>query len=268
MHNLQWEAEREERYKTVLHTAESGKVPDNPIVVVDPVTEFENKIAAFFGAPYAVLTDSCTSAVELCLRHTKAPFISVPHHTYLSIPFLAGKLGIELRWFDTQWQDYYFLTNRVADAAVLWRKESYIPGTFMCLSFQYRKHLSLGRCGAILCDNKEDAIELKKMSYDGRSQNIPWREQDITSVGYHYYATPETAQLGLDKLDTAIATPPKQWRISDWPNLREMTVFKEQPKHKEITPFELKEAIMKELRNIKEALDESIDKKIKEHIKA
>jgi hypothetical protein len=29
--------------------------------------------------------------------------------------------------------------------------------------------------------------------------NIPWRDQDIESYGYHYYMTPETAQLGLDK---------------------------------------------------------------------
>jgi len=35
------------------------------------VTEFESQIADFFGAPYAVATDSCTHALELCLRYTK-----------------------------------------------------------------------------------------------------------------------------------------------------------------------------------------------------
>ena len=34
------------------------------------VSEFESQIAEFFGAPYAVATDSCTHALELCLRHT------------------------------------------------------------------------------------------------------------------------------------------------------------------------------------------------------
>ena len=38
------------------------------------------------------------------------------------------------------------------------------------------------------------------MSYDGRLPDVPWREQNISSVGYHYYMTPETAQLGLEKL--------------------------------------------------------------------
>ena len=42
------------------------------------VTEFENKIAKFFGSPYAVAVDSCTHGVELCLRHTKADKIECP----------------------------------------------------------------------------------------------------------------------------------------------------------------------------------------------
>jgi len=56
----------------------------------------------------------------------------------------------------------YYVTDAVIDAAVLWKKDSYIPGTFMSLSFQYQKHLSLGRGGMILTDNKEAAIQLKK----------------------------------------------------------------------------------------------------------
>ena len=96
----------------------------------------------------------------------------------------------------------------------------------MGLSFQYQKHLSLGRGGLILTDNKEIAIELKKMSYDGRLPNIPWRDQNISSMGYHYYMTPETAQLGLEKLPKAIQTPPKKWVVTDWPDLTKMEIFK------------------------------------------
>ena len=70
----------------------------------------------------------------------------------------------------------------------------------MCVSFQYQKHLSLGRGGIILLDNEEDFITLKKMSYDGRMPNIPWRDQNIDTVGFHYYMTPETAKLGLEKM--------------------------------------------------------------------
>ena len=95
----------------------------------------------------------------------------------------------------------------------------------MCLSFQYQKHLSLGRGGMILLDDKNDAIKLKKMSYDGRTPNIPWREQDVDTIGYHYYMTPETAQMGLNKIDEAMLTQPKKWKYEDWPDLTRMSVF-------------------------------------------
>jgi dTDP-4-amino-4,6-dideoxygalactose transaminase len=190
------------------------------------ITEFENKIAEFFGAPYAIAVDSCTHGVELALRYTQADHIIVPKNTYLSIPFLANKLWIDLFWKDEDWVDYYYLTDQVIDAAVLWKPNSYIPGTFMGISFQYQKHLSLGRGGVILTDNKEAAIQLKKMSYDGRLPNIPWREQNINTIGYHYYMTPETAQLGLEKLPKAIETPPRQWVVNDWPDLTQMDIFK------------------------------------------
>ena len=39
--------------------------------------------------------------------------------------------------------------------------------------------------------------------------------------------TPETAQVGLDKLDNAINSTPKKWIISDWPDLTKMDIFKE-----------------------------------------
>ena len=31
------------------------------------ITEFENKVAEFFGAPYAIAVDSCTHGIEFCL---------------------------------------------------------------------------------------------------------------------------------------------------------------------------------------------------------
>lgn len=190
------------------------------------VKDFENKVAKFFGAKYAVAVDSCTHGLELCLRMQNIQELCVPKRTYISVPFLANKLGIPLKWKEESWQDYYFIEGtNIADAAVLWREDSYIPNTFMCLSFQFQKHLSLGRGGMILTDNKQAAEDLKKMSYDGRLPDVPWRDQDISSFGYHYYMTPETAQIGLDKLEEAINTEPKKWIINDWPDLTKMKVF-------------------------------------------
>ena len=195
----------------------------------ETVTKLEKRLANFFGAPYVVCLDACTHGIELCIRYQNIDTIIVPKRTYISVPFLANKLNIKLEWKNEDWQDYYLVNKHfkpIYDAAVFWKKNGYVPGSFMCLSFQFQKHLSLGRGGAILCDNKEDAIALKKMSYDGRLPNIPWREQDIESFGYHYYMTPETAQLGLDKFDEAIKTKPKKWFINDWPDLTKMKIFK------------------------------------------
>ena len=189
------------------------------------IDQFEKKIADYFGAPYAVAVDCCTHGVELSLRYTKAESIEVPKRTYLSIPFLSDKLGIGLKWKDEDWKDFYYVTDKVIDAAVLWKRNSYVPNTFMSISFQFRKHLSLGRGGVILTDDKKAYLSLKKMSYDGRLPNIPWMEQNIDSAGYHYYMTPETAELGLKKLETALETEPKRWTINDWPDLTQMKIF-------------------------------------------
>ena len=192
------------------------------------VKEFEDKIAEFYGSKYAIAVDSCTHGIELWLRYQHLSYINVPKRTYISIPFLADKLKIQLQWRDEEWQNYYKVNEHfkpIYDAAVLWKKDSYIPGSFMCVSFQFQKHLSLGRGGIILCDNKNDAEILKKMSYDGRIPDSPWRDQNIDIVGYHYYMTPETAQLGLNKLDDAIKTKPRIWNINDWPDLTQLQVF-------------------------------------------
>ena len=143
---------------------------------------------------------------------------------------LASKLNIGLSWWDERlsnmWTDYYFIGDDIIDGAVLWKRNSYTAGTMLNLSFQRQKHLSTIKGGMILLDDEKAAIELKKMSYDGRDQNTPWRDQNVTIEGFHYYMTPETAQMGLDGLEEAINRTPRQWIAQDWPILTEMNVFK------------------------------------------
>ena len=192
----------------------------------DKVDQFEQAIADFYHAPFAVATDSCTHAIELCFRYKKTISITIPTRTYISIAFLPFKLNIDWEWDNKEWKDYYYFGNtNIIDAAVYWKEGGYVKGSFMCLSFQFKKHLSLGRGGMILCEKEEDWINLKKMSYDGRIPNVPWREQNIDSIGFHYYMTPETAILGLNKLEKAKITRPKQWVWRDWPNLSRMYIF-------------------------------------------
>ncbi len=193
----------------------------------ETVTSFENEIAKFYGAPYAVAVDSCTHAIELCLRYKEVKKFTITPYTYPSIPGLAKKIGIEFEWKEEDWKDYYYLggTN-IIDAAVFWKENSYIPDTFMCLSFQFKKHLNLGRGGMILTDDKEARDKLVKMAHDGRNPGISWVEQNIDIIGYHYNMIPEIAEEGLRKLPEAVKTKPKKWSITDWPDLRNMEIFK------------------------------------------
>ena len=96
----------------------------------------------------------------------------------------------------------------------------------MCVSFQFKKHLSLGRGGVILLDDENAYNSLVKMVYDGRDSSIGWVDQDISTMGYHYYMTPETAQMGLHKLEECKDTLPRKWDQSDYPYLPTMSVFK------------------------------------------
>lgn len=190
------------------------------------VTKFEREIARFFGAPYCIAVDSATHGIELCLRYINADSIHCPTRTYLSVPMLANKLKVPLVWRDYEWQDYYQVSLSVFDAAVLWKPNSYIAMSMMCVSFQFQKHLPVGRLGCILLDDEKADKELRRMVYDGRERGIPWREQNISSYGFHYYAQPELAHIGLTKLPAAIKTPPRIWTSADYPLLTEMDVFK------------------------------------------
>ena len=206
---------------------------------MNPILELEQKVSDFFGSPYAVAVDCCTHGIELCLRllnegDTKFDYqYTCPKWTYLSVPMTFEKLNLDWNFTDEKWSDKYVIGNtNIYDAAVLWEKNSYIPSTMMCVSFQLKKHLSLGKGGIILLDNAEDADILRQIRYDGRPQlEAPWAEQDIQLFGYHYQMTYETAQLGVGKFSEAIYREPKKWTYKDYPDLSTYDIFKKGIQH-------------------------------------
>jgi len=192
------------------------------------IEEFENLIADYFGSNYAVSVDCCTHGIELCLRLLESNNVECPTKTYLSIPMTFEKLNLSWSFVDKYWEDFYQIGNTpIIDAAVLWKPNSYIHGTYTCLSFQFKKHLNLGRGGMILLDSKQDYHTLKKMRWDGRVDNVLWQDQNIDTMGYHYYMTPETAKLGIEKFHQVKNIAPKLWCSNDYPDLRSMTIFKD-----------------------------------------
>ena len=190
----------------------------------EKISEFESALAKFTGAPYAVMTDCCTHAIELCLRVDRVKRCSIPAHTYLSVPMTLHKLDIAFDYTDIEWLGEYQLTGtRVWDSARLLKQGMYRPGMLQCLSFGFNKPLSIGRGGAILTDDVEVYDVLKLQCYDGRDLSIsPWENQKTFRIGYHYRPTIEEAVRALELLPTIDQEPkPKQY-----PNLREIIIIK------------------------------------------
>ena len=188
----------------------------------EKIIEFERALAKFTGAPYAVMTDCCTHAIELCLRYDKITRVQFPAHTYLSIPMTMHKLGIEYNYSDKLWTgEYQFIGTRIWDSARLLREGMYRPGQLQCLSFGHRKPLEIGRGGAILTDDVEIYDILSQQRYDGRDLSVsPWEQQKIFRVGYHYKPTIEEAVIGLEKLSGVDQTP----KYFEYPDLREIII--------------------------------------------
>ena len=191
---------------------------------------FEKKIADFFGAPYAVAVDCCTHALELSFRLRNQPLdtVYVPTHTYMSVPMVLEKLNQSWQFIDCRWERFYqFDKHKIIDAATLWKKDSYVADTLMCISFQFKKHIPIGRSGIILTDNQEHYDRLQKMCRDGRNRKLIQFEDDITEIGYHYYMTPEDAARGILLFDQCHHIPGKTWSWQDYKPLTDYTVFKD-----------------------------------------
>lgn len=194
----------------------------------EKVKKFENIIANFFGSKFAIATDSCTHAIELCMRYENiSNKIFFPKNTYVGIPMLGLKLNLDWEWIEEKWSEFYTIKGTdIIDAAVLWKKNSYIKDSFMCISFQFQKHINIGKGGMILTNSINAYEDLIKMSYDGRKREIPWRDQNISKIGYHYYMTPEDAQRGIEIFNNKFNKVPKLWTYKEYPDLSEMAVFK------------------------------------------
>jgi dTDP-4-amino-4,6-dideoxygalactose transaminase len=189
----------------------------------EKIAEFESALAKFTGAPYAVMTDCCTHAIELCLRYDKSTRVLFPAHTYLSIPMTMHKFGISYDYTDKPWiGEYQFISTRIWDSARLLKQGMYRPGQLQCLSFGYDKPLSIGRGGAVLTDDVEVYDTLKHQCYDGRDLSIsPWEQQKIFRVGYHYKPTIEEAVKGLELLPSVEQEP----KYKEYPDLRNITIL-------------------------------------------
>ena len=190
---------------------------------------FEEEIAHYTGAPYAVATDSCTNAVFLACKHLNVSghTITVPKRTYLSIPQSIRQAGGILQFEDLDWQGIYQLKPfPIYDAAKRLTSDMYIPGSLMCLSFHFKKHLKIGKGGMILTDDVGALEHIKRMRYEGRTENISYHEDIIDEEGWNMYMTPEQAARGLVLLTDHPQNSPDLIEDPPYRDVTEFNLFK------------------------------------------
>lgn len=208
-----------------------------PGFIDDPrhcINLFEVKCAEYCGCKYAVAVDSCTNAIFLCLKYLRRHFelfnkidnITIPKHTYISVPQAIIHSGYNVKFRDDQWTGFYQLSPLpIYDCAVRFKSNMYIQDSFCCLSFQIKKILPIGKGGMILTDDRNAYDWFIKARYEGRDIAKKYDEDIIDFIGWNMYMTPEDAargvllfdQLGSDNLDMC------DWR--NYPDLTKQKVF-------------------------------------------
>ena len=188
------------------------------------VEMFEESVADYCGSKYAVATDNCTDALLMCCRYFKVQEVTIPCRTYLSVPQSIIHAGGTVKLKDYEWKGIYQLEPYpIYDAAKRFTSGMYIPGTFMCLSFQTKKNLKIGKGGMILTDDKEAVDWFKLARYEGRDHV----SDDIEICGWNMYMTPEQAARGLTLLQVFPEHHEDQAEDPWYRDLRSMPLFKD-----------------------------------------
>jgi dTDP-4-amino-4,6-dideoxygalactose transaminase len=193
----------------------------------DIVELFERKVADFAGASYAVAVDCCSHGLFLCLKYLKATgTITVPSHTYVSVPMQIMQAGCSVELTDEDWTGKYQLKPYpVWDSAIQWHQGMYQQG-LQVVSFQFKKYIPIGRGGMILTDDVTAYQWLRKARYDGRDVNVPYIQDDFEFAGWHMYMTPEDAARGILLMDAKPGNTPERTGRSSYVDLSTKTVFK------------------------------------------
>tara|TARA_Y100001963_G_scaffold160065_1_gene267537 strand:- start:4215 stop:4850 length:636 start_codon:yes stop_codon:yes gene_type:complete len=200
---------------------------NNPYKIVKM---FEEEIANYTGAPYAVSIDSCTNALFLCCKYLNVKKVTIPSKTYLSVPqsiiHAGGEVIFDKRNEINNWSGIYKLNPYpIYDAAKRLTKSMYISDTYMCLSFHIKKSLPISKGGMILTDN-EDAVEwFKKARYEGRSEKF-YKEDDIDMLGWNMYMTPQQAAQGLSMFQNYPENNEDTRELNGYRDLTQFKIFK------------------------------------------
>ena len=169
--------------------------------------EFEEKLADYTGARFAVTLDNMSNGLFLALYYehhvmnrTK-DIITIPSRTYPSVPCEIIHAGLKVEFKEVKGKTikgaYELEGSNVWDSALTFTADMYKPNTHMCVSFTGPyKHFKLSKGGAILTDDQDAYRWFKRARYSGRRE-CSYFEDNFDMLGWNFYMMPELAARGL-----------------------------------------------------------------------
>lgn len=177
---------------------------NNPYEVTE---KFEEVVADYCGAPYAIAVDNATNGLFLALKYLNITNteITIPAITFMSVPCTIIQTGNRVN-FDKNHEaiinnklkgEYQLSPTPIWDSALRFTSGMYRPGQIQCISFSGpHKFLKLGKGGMILTDDKKACEWLKRARYFGRNP-VDHMKDHFDMLGWNFYMLPEIAARGL-----------------------------------------------------------------------
>lgn len=141
--------------------------------------------------------------------------IEIPKRTYLSVPMSIIHAGGRPTFRDVEWLGSYQLKPLPVWDSARWftcglyyaikmkQKTAHgesLGGPMVCTSHHWSKTLGIQQGGCILHDDPEADAWLRRARFDGRTEGVAPKDDNITQVGWHCYMSPEVAAEGLVRL--------------------------------------------------------------------
>ena len=169
--------------------------------------EFEEKLAHYTGAKYAVTLDNMSNGLFLALYYENVVMnrtedtITIPARTYPSVPCEVIHAGLKVDFEPVEGKTikgaYQMKGSNVWDSALTFTADMYKPKSHMCVSFTGPyKHFKLSKGGAILTDDYEAYLWFRRARYSGRRE-VSYFEDNFDMIGWNFYMMPELAARGL-----------------------------------------------------------------------
>ena len=192
--------------------------------------DFEKALCDYTGARYAVTTTSCTMAILLACAWFKEEKIgpmkvSMPKLSYVGVPASIMQAGHRVTFRDEDWQGEYRLAPfPLWDSARRFTGGMFRVGNMQCVSFHATKILADSQGGAILHDNPDADAWLRRARFDGRTEGVDPKDDQVQYPSWHAYISPDVSARLLWRL-RAMPWRNEDLPRSDYPDLSKMKAF-------------------------------------------